>query len=225
MKNEFVGWMFALLILPFVNAGCQNTSAGTPGADIEISPAALKTAEWSGFKYREVLDKAKTGDLEAIKQFLNFHRVVDGADAVGHAVSCLELIPVVGDYKYALAVQSCKPNLKLVLKARLVMAQGHTKKTELVKPLEQWAPNVWAAVDGKPLVSSPADSSEVGMTKASDANMFPPRPNTAADSTAKAARASEQSPATVPAPAPGSERAPAPAPAPQPKKGENKPKQ
>ncbi len=223
MKNEFVGWMFALLILPFVNAGCQNTSTSTPGADIEISPAALKTAEWSGFKYKEVLDKAKAGDLESIKQFLDFHGVVDGTDAMGHSVTCLELIPVVGDYKFALAVQSSKPKLKELLKERLTLAQGRTKKTELVKPLEQWAPNVWAAVNGKPLVSSPASSGEGGLTKASDANMFPPRPNTAADSTAKAAPASEQSPATVPAPEPGSERAPAPAP--QPKKDNNKPKQ
>lgn len=224
MKNEFVGWMLALLILPLVNAGCQNTPGGASGGDIEISPAALKTAEWAGFKYKDVLNKAKTGDLEALKQFIDFHSVVDGTDALGHAVTCLELIPVAGDYKFAQAVQASKPKLKELLRDRLTLAQGRTKKTELQQPLEKWAPNVYAALNGKPLEVQASPGGEDGLRKATDAAMFPPRPGSPADSTSTAAPAAEQSPATVPQPAPGTERAPASQTAPQPQKADKKPK-
>ncbi|MCC7507625.1 MAG: hypothetical protein IT259_20115 [Saprospiraceae bacterium] len=222
MKNAFLASMLMLLIVPMMEVGCQNTeSAGAKPLDIEVSPATLKTAEWADFKYNEILAKAATGDFKAIQQFFEFHSIVDGSDALGHGVSCLELIPVAGDFQVARVIQTLKPNLRKLLSERLVLAQGRTKKTELQKPLQEWAPDVWAALNGKPLPVVP-DSIAVGsgLNKGKEAVNGPAAPP--ADSTAAPAANPSQISPTVPAPpkdaaAPNKPAPPQPQPAQKPK--------
>lgn len=163
MKKELFVWVFALLVIPFLDAGCQNTQTAATSAekDVTVFPGVLKTADWAGFKYMDVLKKAKTGHYPAIREFLEFHGTADGVDGLDHAVTCLELIPVAGDYQFATAILLCKPKLREVLLDRLTLAQGRTKKTELQQPMAQWAPDVWAALHGQPLPNLP----EATMTK------------------------------------------------------------
>lgn len=223
MKNMLSLGLFLLFSIPFVQVGCQNTPpSGSHSGDVEVSPEALKTAEWAGFKYQSVLEKAKGGDLKAIREFYEFSGVVDGSDALGHAVSCLELIAVAGDFEVARALQGSNPKLLALLKDRLTLAQGRTKKTALQKPLAEWAPDVWAALNGKPLPVIPDSAiGKQGLRSAEDTQVQnPPAP----DSTA--ARTSTDAQLAPPAPGEADPRGEAPQPAAKPKQpAANTPKQ
>ncbi len=116
--------------------------------EIEVFQNVLKMADIASFKYKEVLSKAKTGDIGAIKQMLDFHKVVDGADALNHGVTCLELLSLAGDGQFASAVSLCKPKLKELVLERLMLAQGRTKKPFLRQSLTNWAPITWAYLNG-----------------------------------------------------------------------------
>lgn len=123
--------------------------------EIEVFQNVLKMADLASVKYMDVLAKAKTGDVTSMHQLLDFHRVVDGVDALNHAVTCLELIPVVGDAPFAAAVYRCPPKLKKLVLERLMLAQVRTKKTFLRQSLTNWAPMTWAYLNGQPIVTSP----------------------------------------------------------------------
>lgn len=209
MKKELFLGVFALLVVPFLNAGCQNTASAEK--DVTVSPNVLKTAEWAGFKYMDVLKQAKTRDMKAIGQFLDFHGTVDGVDALDHAVTCLELIPVAGDFEVATAIQRGKPKLREVLLERLVLAQGRTKKTELQQPLAQWAPDVWAALNGQPLPNVPEASltkpesgggpggSVLDPAQADPSRMDPPADAKPADAMPTEAKPADAKPTATPA--------------------------
>lgn len=117
-------------------------------ADIEVSPAVLQTAEWAKFKYKENLEAAKTGDSKALRALFEFSGTVDGAEALQHTTTCLELLTVIPDDLMGAVISSLKPKLKTVLLERFPLAQGQTKKTELHKPLSEFAPNTWKALNG-----------------------------------------------------------------------------
>lgn len=120
--------------------------------DIEISSAVLKTAEWANFKYMEKLDLAQSGDQQGIKALLEFSGTVDGTEALQHATTCIELIPLASDEKMGSVISSLKPKLVTALKERFVLAQARTKKEELRKPLQEWAPLTWKALNGEKVV-------------------------------------------------------------------------
>lgn len=128
---------------------------------VEISPKVLKTAEWAKFDYMKNIDMAQRGDYHAMKNLLDFSGTVDGTEALQHATTCLELIPEVSDETFASAVSVLRPKLKTVMLDRLVLAQGRTKKTDLQKPLQEWAPLTWDALNGKMVVSCMKPSSEL----------------------------------------------------------------
>jgi len=117
--------------------------------DIDISSAVLKTADWAGYKYMENLDLAQSGDQKALRSFFEFSGTVDGTESLQHATTCLELIPFATDEKVGSVISSLKPNLKKILLERLTLAQGRTKKENLRKPLTEWAPNTWKALNGE----------------------------------------------------------------------------
>lgn len=117
--------------------------------DIEISSAVLKTAEWAGFPYLATLDKAHGGDIDAIRKLFEFSGTVDGTEALQHAVTCLELSALLVDDRVGWAISRLKPKLKTVLLERFQMAQGRTKKEALRKPIQQWAPGIWKALNGE----------------------------------------------------------------------------
>lgn len=118
--------------------------------NVEVFSEVLKTAEWAGFKYIDNVKLAQIGDLKAIRAMLDFSGTVDGTEALQHATTCLELIPLIGDEKFgALISSSIKPKLKALLLERIVLAQSRTKKEALRKPLTEWAPNTYKALNGE----------------------------------------------------------------------------
>lgn len=126
---------------------------------VEVFGNVLKMAELAGTPYKELVTKAQSGDVDAIYQLLDFHRVVDGADALNHAVTCLELIPVTGDAVFASAAHRCSPKLRKVVLDRLMLAQVRSKKTFLRQSLTNWAPVTWSILAAQPVENTPVKSS------------------------------------------------------------------
>jgi hypothetical protein len=151
MKKSLVFGVLVLLALPLMPAGCQNANTTTGEGSVEVSEGVLRTAKWMKFDYNGNLEKIKRNDNKALMDFLDFHAAVDGIDGINHGVTCLELIPVVGDNSFAEVLVILKPNLRKLVFDRLVLAQGRTKKEELRKPLSEWAPATWAALNNKPI--------------------------------------------------------------------------
>ncbi|MCE7925229.1 MAG: hypothetical protein DYG98_19410 [Haliscomenobacteraceae bacterium CHB4] len=119
--------------------------------EVEVFQNVLKLASLANFKYPEMLASAKAGDVNSIFKLLDFQRVADGVDALNHSVTCLELIPVVGDAPFGAAVARCSPKLKKLILERLMLAQARTKKTFLRQSLTNWAPITWAHLNGLPV--------------------------------------------------------------------------
>ncbi len=117
--------------------------------DVTVFEPVLATAKWANFKYEEHLAAAKKGDHKEILKLLEFSGTVDGVEALNHSVTLLELVKVGGDIPFAAAVNMSKATLKKVLLERLQLAQGRTKKTELQKPMAEWAPTTWDVLNGK----------------------------------------------------------------------------
>lgn len=153
MKSILFRTVIALLLLPSIHACAQN--APKDSADVAVSEGVLKLADWAKFDYAGRLAKAKTGDVEAIQALIGFHAVADGVDGLNHGVTCLELIPVVGDEVFASAVPVFKPKLKKLLLDRLILAQGRTRKEALRQSMTHWAPATWAALNDLPAPANP----------------------------------------------------------------------
>jgi hypothetical protein len=128
--------------------------------EVTVAPSLVKFAGQMGFKYQEVLAKAKKGDIESIKQLMEFHGTADGTDGLNHAQTCLELIPSATDIKVALACQNLKPKLKELLLERFALAQGRTKNTDLQKPMKEWAPSTWASINNQPIECESCEASK-----------------------------------------------------------------
>lgn len=136
--------------------------------EIEVFQNVLKMADFANFKYKDALASAKTGNVMSIYTLLDFNRVVDGVDALNHAVTCLELIPVAGDQVFGTAVELCAPKMKKVLLERLMLAQVRTKKTFLRQSLTNWAPYTWKSLNA---ATAPATGTT---TQPSDQKQFYP---------------------------------------------------
>lgn len=152
MKKGFFNCLILLLLAPAATSFGQG--------EIFVSKSVLKTAEWAEFPYKDMIKKFKAGDGAAITEFFKFNSVVDGVEGIEHNVTCLELIPFATDYRVANSLNYTNPKLKKLVLSRLVLAQGKTQKAELQKPLESWAPCVWAVLNNKPLVAPKADEKE-----------------------------------------------------------------
>ncbi|MFN0173337.1 MAG: hypothetical protein ACKVU0_01725 [Saprospiraceae bacterium] len=141
--------IFLLAFVSFLLSPSKFHAQTDKKSDIEVSSAVLKTAEWANFKYMENLNLAKTGDVKAIKAFLEFSGTVDGVESLEHATTCIELIPFSSDMVSGAVISTLKPKLQKVLLERFVLAQGRTKKEALRKPLQEWAPLCWKALNGE----------------------------------------------------------------------------
>ncbi|MEQ1747667.1 MAG: hypothetical protein ABMA02_19720 [Saprospiraceae bacterium] len=105
-----------------------------------VSDNVLKVAGQAQFDYKGTLKKATAKDGKALTDLFEFIRLLENAEADEHALTCLELIPVATDAVFANAMKARKPNLKAALLRRILDAQERTKKADLKKPLEEWAP-------------------------------------------------------------------------------------
>jgi hypothetical protein len=124
-----------------------------PKYEIEVFAGVLKMADWAGFKYHEVMARAEKGEYMAIKEFVNFHSIVDGVDGINHGVSCLELVSKATDYRFSSVCMIVKPKLRKMLLDRMTLAQVRTKKEQFREPMSKWAPLTWAALNNQPLPS------------------------------------------------------------------------
>lgn len=129
--------------------------------DVYISKEVLKTSEWANFAYKDVLKKAIAGDESSITAFFKFNNAVDGVQGIDHNITCLEMIPLATDDKVASALLPTVPNLKKVVLDRIMLAQGKTKKADLQKPLESWAPKTWAVLNNLPLPAPTVSEQEM----------------------------------------------------------------
>lgn len=142
-----------ITLLVFIFPFMLQAQAGKQ-ADVEIFSDVLKTAEWASFKYMANIELAKKGDQKALKDLFEFSGTVDGVEALQHATTCIELISLAGDEKMGAVIYILKPKLKTVLLERFQLAIGRTKKEELRKPLQEWAPLTWKALNGEKVVCS-----------------------------------------------------------------------
>ncbi len=156
MKNTFYLSILAIVIAPLLQVGCQNTTTEQKKdlAGVEVFPAVEKTAEWVKFKYRDHMAKASNGNAESIKAMLEFSGTVDGVEALDHAVTCIELIPLAGDPAFADVLMHGKPLMRKALLERFQIAQARTKDEKFRKPMAEWAPATWAVLNEKPIPTS-----------------------------------------------------------------------
>lgn len=153
MKNVLInGFVILFLASGFAAFGQEN---------VYVSKSVLKTADWAGFKYNEVLKKSMTGDQNALNQFFKFSSVVDGVEGIDHAVTCLELIPLASDQNVSSSLLLANDKLKKLILDRLVLAQSKTKKAELRQAIQSWAPFTWAALNHLPAPVNKLDDAKV----------------------------------------------------------------
>lgn len=156
MNKSFISFCAILGLCFFAPMGCKVEP------EITVSDDVLKTAKVVGVDYLPLLEKAKTGDVDAIRTFFEFHRFADGLDGFEHGQTCLELIPFAQDGNVGQACINFKPGMKKLILERLVLAQTRTKKEELKQPLINWANTTYTALSA-PVQSLVKDS--IGASK------------------------------------------------------------
>ncbi|MCB9315889.1 MAG: hypothetical protein H6569_07105 [Lewinellaceae bacterium] len=144
MKIFLLGLFTALLIIPATTAFAQKK--------VYMSDAVVSTADQIDFAYKNTVKKAAGKDAEAIVKLMEFSRVLDGSEAIEHARTMLELIPVASDKTLALAIQYVNPKLKKAVLDRMQNAQKKTAFEALKKPIKDWAPYTWETLNNRPLV-------------------------------------------------------------------------
>ncbi len=140
MYKSFISFLAILGLCLLIPMGCKVEP------EISVSDDVLKTAKVMGVDYLPLLEKAKTGDVDAIRTFFEFHRFADGLEGFEHGQTCLELIPFAQDDKVGQACTNFKPGMKKLILERLVLAQTRTKKEELKQPLINWANATYTAL-------------------------------------------------------------------------------
>ena len=153
MKKVFFNSLIILFLAPVYAAFGQG--------EVYISKSVLKTADWAEFKYKDVLKKSIAGDQNAILQFFKFSNVVDGAEGIDHAVTCLELIPLASDRTVAGSLVLSNAKLKKLVLDRITLAQGKTQKAELRQAIKSWAPATWAILNNEPMPAPPIDEAKM----------------------------------------------------------------
>ncbi len=149
MRSIFLAATLFALLFP-----CMVHAQKGKKVQVEIFSDVLKTAEWAAFKYMDNIYLAQSGDQKAIKALLEFSATLDGVETLQHATTCIELIPIIKDDKFGSIVSILKPKLKTALLDRFQLAQARTKKEELRKPFQEWAPLTWKALNGEKVACS-----------------------------------------------------------------------
>lgn len=156
--------------------------------DVFVSDAVVTVAQQMKVDYKGLVRKASAKDARALHELFEFTRLLDGAALNDHLQTCLELIPVATDEVYAKALESRSPGLKSYLLKNMEAAQGRTQKEPLKKPIGQWAPYTWEALNGrevnivKPETMKRSGSSPTGIDAVQ--NQTAPQPGALTPSTA-----------------------------------------
>jgi len=122
-------------------------ASGFSQKKVYMSDAVLKLADQVQVDYKGLVKKSIAKDTLALKDLFEFSRMLDNNTLTEHAVTCLELIPLATDEMFARAVRSRSVKMKAFLLRNITEAQGATQKKDLKKPLSEWAPQSWAALN------------------------------------------------------------------------------
>lgn len=180
MKHLWIKGLILLFLLPAAGAFAQKK--------VYVSENVLKTAEWARFKYRDVLKQAINQDADAVRKMLEFSGTVDDGEALEHAVTCLEMIPLATDDVVASVVVALKPAVKKLLLDRFVAAKSLTQKKDLQKPMNEWAPNTWDALNNLPVKLARKQQSQMikrGTRPGAPQNPAPATPDRPADASGR----------------------------------------
>lgn len=153
-----------------------------------VSDAVVAVAQQMQVDYKGLVRKASAKDAKALQELFEFTRLLDGAALNDHLQTCLELIPVATDEVYAKALESRSPGLKAYLLKNMENAQERVQKESLKKPIGEWAPYTWEALNGrevnivKPEAMKSSSSSPTGIDAVQ--NQTAPQPGALAPKTA-----------------------------------------
>ncbi len=161
MKNSLSFLFFVLFLSISLTPSCQSNKVSAPGGkSVFISQDVLKTAKWAEFDYKTKLDQSLRGNVTAMQEFFEFMTYVDDKQRIEHAVTCLEIIPVVGDQVFSTAVQNLKPKFRDVFRAQIQIAMGKTENPEIKgKQITELYPYTWGALNHAPIT----DQSQKGV--------------------------------------------------------------
>lgn len=112
-----------------------------------VSDNVLQIAAQAQFDYKGTVKKASNKDGKALIDLFEFIRLLEADQADEHAITCLELIPLASDEVFAKAVKTRSIKMKAALLRRITAAQERTQKEALKKPMEEWAPYSWKALN------------------------------------------------------------------------------
>lgn len=183
-----------------------SASAFSQKKGVFVSDAVLVVAQQAQVDYRGLIRKASAKDAKALSDLFEFSRLLDGATLNDHMQTCLELIPVATDEVYAKALESRSSGLKLHLLKNIEVAQARTQKEPLKKPISEWAPYTWEALNGREVnVVKPQDAkkSSTASTMGIDALQQTQEGQTAPQSGALAPPAPNATPSSPSAPPAG----------------------
>ncbi|MBK9337697.1 MAG: hypothetical protein IPM98_14485 [Lewinellaceae bacterium] len=124
---------------------------------VYISENVLKVADQLKLDYKGMVKKAASKDTKALRDILEFGRILEKWEVAEHAVTCLELIPPATDEVYAKVVEACDNKFKTTMRIWITSAQEHTQKEHLKKPLSEWAPYTWEALNNRAVNILPKD--------------------------------------------------------------------
>jgi hypothetical protein len=135
-------------------------AAPAPGSDAPITDELLRLSEFAKMDYKATLSNCKKGDKTALLEFFDFHRIVEEKSAVEHSLVCLDMIAASNDAVVSDVCSSLKPKLKTLVVERLTAAQPKSAKPALQKPMSEWAPKTWAALNNLPIPDPAREAAE-----------------------------------------------------------------
>lgn len=167
-------------------------ASGFSQKKVYLSEDVLKLASQVEVDYKGLVKKSMAKDTIALKDLFEFSRMLDNKAITEHAVTCLELIPLATDDMFARAVRSRSVKMKAFLLRNITEAQGFTQKKALKKPLSEWAPYTWAALNNfqdvptseNTSVPSKGGSLEQQAVQDAEKSTAPQQPNSATTPTA-----------------------------------------
>jgi len=164
-------WCFLIALLGVVGTGFSQSKGG-----VFVSDAVQPVAQQMKVDYKGLVRKASAKDTKALNELFEFTRMLDGNALSDHMITCLELIPVVTDAVYAKALESRSAGLKAYMLSFMEIAQQKTQKQHLKKPIKEWAPYTWDALNGREvnITIRPAESGKPSATSPTSPTMVAP---------------------------------------------------
>lgn len=151
-----------LLVLPMLLLAVAGFSQKKSSKTASLSDDVLAIADQLKIDYKGLVKKASAKDTLAIHELLEFSRMLDNQTAINHAVTCLEIIPLAGDAAFAQEVSKRLVKLKALLLNQITQAQSLTQKEALKKPMSEWAPYTWEALNNRQYYIPSKDAPKAG---------------------------------------------------------------